>query len=76
MLRLFAAILQERVHTLNSKENYLRTVFFERPYYIPMSVGINAACWNSYPQEFLCEQMEKHTKLFPVYVQRYMGYFD
>ena len=47
------------------KENYLRTVRFERPDYIVMCAAINAACWNAYPQDFLCEQMENHPKLFP-----------
>ena len=51
------------------KENYLRTVRFERPDHIIMTAAINAACWNSYPQEFLCEQMEKHPKLFPEFVR-------
>ena len=50
---------------MSAKENYLRTVYFDRPDYIQMSVGISAACWTQYPQEFLCEQMEKHSKLFP-----------
>lgn len=54
---------------MTSKENFLRTVFFERPDFIPMSVGINGACWNAYPQEFLCEQIEKHNKLFPGYTR-------
>lgn len=52
---------------MTTKENYLRAVYFDRPDYIPMSFGINDACWTAYPQEFLCEQMERHTKLFPGY---------
>ena len=52
---------------LTYKENYLRTVRFERPDYIIMSAVINTACWNAYPQAFLCEQMEKHPRLFPGY---------
>lgn len=52
---------------MTHKENYLRTARFERPDYIIMMAAINSACWNSYPQEFLCEQMEKHPKLFPEY---------
>lgn len=54
---------------MTHKENYLRTVHFERPDYIIMCAAINDACWNSYPQEFLCEQMEKHPKLFPGFVR-------
>ena len=54
---------------MNSKENYLRTVFFERPDHIPMCAAINEACWNFYPQSFLCEQMEKHSRLFPGYIR-------
>lgn len=54
---------------MSAKENYLRTVYFDRPDYIQMAVGISAACWNHYPQEFLCEQMEKHPKLFPGFVR-------
>ena len=47
---------------MTHKENYLKIVHFERPDYINMCAVINAACWNFYPQEFLCEQMEKHPK--------------
>lgn len=54
---------------MRHKENYLRTVQFDRPDYIIMTAAINYACWNAYPQEFLCEQMEKHSKLFPGFVR-------
>lgn len=54
---------------MTPKENYLRTVYFDRPDYIQMSVGICSACWNYYPQEFLCEQMERHPRLFPDFVR-------
>ena len=54
---------------MDHKENYLRTVRFERPDHIIMTAVINSACWNAYPQEFLCEQMEKHPKLFPGFVR-------
>lgn len=49
---------------MTSKENYLRTVRFERPDYIPMAFCINDASWQSYPQEFLCEQIQRHPRLF------------
>lgn len=49
---------------MTQKENYLRAVRFERPDYIPMVFAINGACWQSYPQEFLAEQMERHSRLF------------
>ena len=54
---------------MTHKENYLRTVQFDRPDYIIMTAAVNYACWNAYPQEFLCEQMEKHSKLFPGFVR-------
>ncbi len=50
---------------MNAKENMLRAINFESPDYVPVSFCINAACWNTYPQEFLLEQMEKHELLFP-----------
>lgn len=59
---------------MTQKENYLRTVYFDRPDYIQMTAAINAACWNAYPQEFLCEQMEKHPKLFPNFVRPELPY--
>ena len=59
---------------MTHKENYLKIVHFERPDYINMCAAINAACWNFYPQEFLCEQMEKHPKLFPGYVRPELPY--
>lgn len=46
------------------KENYLRTVRFERPDYIPMGFYINESCWQNYPQDFLAEQIERHPLLF------------
>ena len=49
---------------MTPKENYLRAVRFEFPDYIPMIFAINAACWQSYPQDFLAEQMERHPMLF------------
>ena len=52
---------------MTEKENYLRAVRFERPDYIPMEFYINDSCWQSYPQEFLCEQIERHPKLFAGY---------
>lgn len=54
---------------MDHKENYLRTVHFDRPDHIIMTAVINSACWNAYPQEFLCEQMEKHPKLFPGFLR-------
>jgi len=50
---------------MTGKENYLRAVRFERPDFIPMSVYINPACWQSYPQEFLAEEISRHPCLFP-----------
>lgn len=49
---------------MTKKENYMRAVRFERPDYIPMVFAINDASWQSYSQEFLCEQMERHPGLF------------
>lgn len=49
---------------MTHRENYLRAVRFERPDHIPMVFCINDACWQSYPQEFLCEQIQRHPKLF------------
>ena len=38
---------------MNKKENYLRAVRFERPDYIPITFGINYACYQAYPQDVL-----------------------
>ena len=53
---------------MTKKENYFKAVRFERPDYIPMVFAINDACWQAYPQEFLCEQIEKHPRLFEGYI--------
>jgi len=53
---------------MNARENYLKTVRFERPDYIPMTFHVNDSCWQHYPQEFLFEEMEKHKLLFPGFV--------
>lgn len=50
---------------MNSRENYLRMVRFERPDYIPMNYAINGACWEAYPQEQLFDLIEAHPFLFP-----------
>lgn len=50
---------------MTERENYLKSVYFETPDYIPMQFHINASCWNEYPQEFLMEQIEAHPFLFP-----------
>ena len=50
---------------MNKKENYLRAVRFERPDYIPMTFGMNDACYQAYPQEALFELIEQHPLLFP-----------
>ncbi len=52
---------------MTKKENYLKAVRFERPDYIPMVFAINDSCWQAYPQEFLCEQIQKHPRLFEGY---------
>lgn len=50
-----------------TKSNRQRAILFEHPDYIPMSFYVNPACWHHYPQEWLAEQLERHTLLFPNY---------
>jgi hypothetical protein len=50
---------------MNSRENYLRTVRFEHPEYIPMNFCVNGACWAEYGHEAVFELMESHPLLFP-----------
>ncbi|MDL2294257.1 hypothetical protein LJC60_06455 [Ruminococcaceae bacterium OttesenSCG-928-D13] len=50
---------------VNARDNYLRAVRFQRPDYIPVVFAVSPACWHSYPQDWLCEQMERHPFLFP-----------
>lgn len=50
---------------MTERENILRSIRFETPEYIPMNFVINPSCWNSYPQEALCELIESHPFLFP-----------
>lgn len=50
---------------MTPRENYLRTVRFDRPDYIPMIFHINAACWHHYDQDFLQDMKESHRFLFP-----------
>ena len=45
--------------------NEYRAIFFEKPDHIPMVFVINSACWHHYPQDWLCEQIERHPLLFP-----------
>lgn len=52
---------------MQSRENKLRAIRFERPDIIPMQFSINAACWHHYEQEALFDLMEEHALLFPGY---------
>lgn len=54
--------------------NYLKAVRFEHPDHIPMTFGINDACWNAYPQDRLFDLMESHPLLFPDF-HRPAGHF-
>jgi len=59
---------QEEV-TMTPRDNFLKAANFEYPDYIPMSFGINGACWNHYPHEELYDLMEEHKFLFPGFVR-------
>ena len=48
-----------------SRDTLLRTVYFEKPDYIPMTFHINAACWTHYEQDALLDLMADHPFLFP-----------
>lgn len=51
---------------MNEKEkNYLKTVQFETPDYIPMNFWVNPACFHHYNQDELFDLMEEHKFLFP-----------
>ncbi|MBR4942149.1 MAG: hypothetical protein IKZ19_09150 [Clostridia bacterium] len=52
---------------MTQKENFLRTVRFEKPDYIPMSYCISAAYFTSCDQDRLFEAMERHPRLFPCF---------
>ena len=47
------------------KSDVEKAIYFEKPDRIPMTFVVNDACWHHYPQEWLCEQMERHRYLFP-----------
>ena len=49
------------------KSNLERAYFFEKPDHIPMLFAMCPACWECYPQEWICEQFETHPFLFPHY---------
>lgn len=55
---------------MTRRENILKTVRFERPDYIPMTFGVNAACWHHYDQNALQDLIEAHPFLFPDFVRR------
>jgi len=50
---------------LSKRERLLRAARFERPDRIPVTMGINNACWHHYPQEALEALMAEHPLLFP-----------
>lgn len=55
---------------MNSRENVLRAIRFERPERIPVYFHINSACWHHYDQNALQDLMEAHRLLFPDFVRR------
>ena len=50
---------------MDARESLMRTVRFEKPDHIPMTFHINAACWDHYPHEALCQLIQQHPFLFP-----------
>ena len=54
-----------RATIMDEHKNLLRTVYFEKPEYIPMDFHINSACWHHYQQDALQELMQSHPLLFP-----------
>ena len=52
-----------------SRDNFLKTIRFDTPDFIPMFFHINAACWHHYDQEALKDLMEEHELLFPDYIR-------
>lgn len=52
-----------------SRDNYMRTVRFEHPDYIPMNFAMNMACLHAYPREAVWDLFEAHPFLFPDFVR-------
>ncbi|MBI9016810.1 MAG: hypothetical protein JEZ07_06055 [Phycisphaerae bacterium] len=52
---------------LTHRQNILKTVFFDKPDYIPMVFHINESCWDHYPNNALNDLMAEHKFLFPDY---------
>lgn len=50
---------------MKARENYIRTVTFQNPEWIPVHFVINKSCYFTYDQNFLFDEMEKHKLLFP-----------
>ena len=50
---------------MDARENTLNCIHFNKPEYIPMCFAIITSCWDSYPKDFLIEQMASHKLLFP-----------
>ena len=50
---------------MTERENYLRAATFQNPEWIPINFAINKACYFTYDQNFLFDEMEKHKLLFP-----------
>lgn len=49
---------------MDSRENYLRAVRFERPEWIPMVFYISPACWRHYESSALEDLVASHPRLF------------
>ena len=54
---------------LTPRENMLRTIFFNKPDYIPMTYAINGSCYFQYDLNELFALKERHPLLFPGFVR-------
>ena len=59
---------------IDYRKNYLRTVRFENPDFVPMFFIFNDACYHKYEQDWIFDMMESHPFLFPNFV-RPQGHF-
>jgi len=50
---------------MTPRENLLRAARFDRPEWIPISIGVNPSCWERHPREELAGIMADHPVLFP-----------
>lgn len=61
---------------MTDRENMLRTIYFQKPDWIPVTFAINASCYYQYDPEDILDLKARHPMIFPGFVRPERGSFQ